>query len=158
VVQAIRPPGAWPKAQREFRERYDADPSAVPRHDAHVEWWVNMPPALGPPGLLGLVGGLAGVLGRWWAGRGMTEGGFVAVFAPTTLPGARPVMVFPVGEDVDLPDAPNGMASGPAVVAGEIGLNACCCVELPTGPVLWPAYNPTIPSTRSRRRGGRPAT
>lgn len=154
MVQAIRAPGQWARAQREFREGYEADPEGVVRQDAHIEWWVNQEPAAQrrAPGILGLFAGLGGLLGQWWAGRGMSEGGFVAVYAPTTAPGARPVMVFPVSEEITLPVGANGAGTGPGVVAGEIGLNGCCCVELPDGTVLWPAYNPTVPTIRPRSR------
>jgi len=143
VVRAIRPPTDWPVAQREFRERYTADPSAAHRQDARVRWWANPPPTAG--GTIGIAAGLSAVLGRWSAGRGMSEGTFVAVYAPTTGPGARPVMVFPVSDD---PALPPGSGSGDATIAGEVGLNACCCVEIPDGPVLWPSYNPIVPTGR----------
>ncbi len=145
MVQAIRSPGKWARAQREFREAYEADPDDVVRQDAHIEWWVDVPPTTpARPG--GLLGGLVSGLFR---PRGPKPGGFVAVYAPTTLPGARPVMVFPTEDEITLPVGAEGAGTGPGMVAGEIGLNACCCVELPDGTVLWPAHYPTVP--RSRR-------
>ena len=141
MVRAIRPPNAWPQAQRAFRLDYDATPEALPRQRAVVRWWVNGAPTAGGR----VVGFLAEVLLRSWQGRMVAEGTYVAIYAPTARPPARPVVVFPV-EDGSFDEL---AGSCDAVVVGEVGLNGVCCVELPDGNVVWPIYNPVVPTGRS---------
>jgi hypothetical protein len=140
MVRAIRPPNAWAEAQRAFRLDYEADPDALPRQHVVVRWWVNAAPGGGSR-----LGFLAQILSRSWRGRMVAEGTYVAIYAPTARPPARPVVVFPVA-DASF-EAPAG--SGDAVVVGEVGLNGVCCVELPDGTVIWPIYNPVVPTGRS---------
>ena len=141
MVRAIRPPNAWAEAQRAFRLDYQAEPDALPRQRVVVRWWVNG----APTGVGRGAGFLAEILSRWWRGRMVAEGTYVAVYAPTARPPARPVVVFPVA------DASFAALAGScdAVVVGEVGLNGVCCVELPDGTVIWPIYNPVVPTGRS---------
>jgi hypothetical protein len=93
-------------------------------------------------GSAGIVIGLARLLHRWRRGRLLAEGTYVAVYAATSRPPARPVIVFPVADN--LFKEPEGGCD--AVVVGEVGLNAVCCLELPDGTVIWPTYNPVVPT------------
>lgn len=117
------------------------DPDRATRQHVHVRWWFNRGPDFGAGG-----GGLAGVvttLQRWWRGQEVPEGIQVAVYAPTAKPPAQPVIVFPVATDAF--DEPDGVSE--AVIIGEVGLNGVCCLELPDGALIWPTFNPVVPTT-----------
>lgn len=138
MVRAVRPPNAWADAQRAFHGRYLADPDALPHLHVHVRWWVNDRPA-------GVVIALAGIVGRWLRGRGFSEGTHIAVYSATARSPARPVIVFPVADGMF--DRPAGSCD--AVIVGEVGRNGVCCLELPDATVIWPTYNPMVPTGRT---------
>jgi hypothetical protein len=134
----MRPAEGWAEAQRAFRAGYSAEPGSLARQPVGVRWWTN--PALGGAGVLGL----GGLLRRWWRGRGVSEGTYVALYAPAPAPEARPVVVFPVADGSI--GEPSGSCEG--VLVGELGLNGVCCLELGGGVVVWPTYNPVVPTGR----------
>lgn len=141
--QPIRKPTAWAAAQRDFRQLYQRNGRSLQRQPARIRWWTNNE-ALAPERFTALAITAVGTLRRWRSGKGTVEGTYVAVYAPSAAPGARPVVCFAV---------PNGSFAEPAgssdaMVVGEVGLNGVCCVELPDGTIIWPSYNPTVPTGR----------
>jgi len=157
AVQAIRPPRAWAEAQQAFRLAYRRRSTMLRRQPARIRWWTNRD-AVPPERFTALAATSFGQLRRWRSapgsgqdagrgqgqGRARTEGTYVAVYAPSAAPGARPVVCFA---------ARNGSFTEPAgssdaMVVGEIGLNAVCCIELPDGSTIWPSHNPTVPLGR----------
>lgn len=119
------------------------DPDRATRQHVHVRWWFNRGAFDHGGGAAGGLAGLTTMLHRWWRGNEVAEGTQVAVYAPTAKPPAQPVIVFPVAPDAF--DEPNG--SSEAVIIGEVGLNCVCCLELPDGALIWPTYNPVVPTT-----------
>jgi hypothetical protein len=129
----LRRASEWPEAQRRLREAVSAG-AVVPRRPVHIVWWTA-------PVLLSDDVDLR-----------------VAVYDARPGPRDGPACVFPVAH----PGPLSGAGEGPAVVVGEVGLNAVCGVELPGGSVVWPTYNPETgerwaprpgaPGLASRRR------
>jgi hypothetical protein len=109
----LRRASEWPEAQRRLREAVSAG-VVLPRRPVHIVWWTA-------PVLLSDDVDLR-----------------VAVYDAQPGPGEEPLCVFPVAH----PGPLSGAGEGPAVVVGEVGLNAVCGVELPGGSVVWPTYNP----------------
>jgi hypothetical protein len=139
-------PSAWPETQRAFRSAYEREPATLPRRSV---WWRFIAPRAAPP--LGpdvfVTGGfsLAWILGRLARRRMMNQSPVLAVWPVDAEPGDPVAVIFEVTPQ------PAG-AEGDGVLVGEMAMNAALCVELPSGVVLWPTYNPRRPEWGEPRR------
>jgi len=129
----IESPGSWPDRQRAFHQEYDRDPESLPRQ--RVVWQIVAAPAA-----VELLSALnwrdidPPVLGVWREHAPLGEPAML-IFEVESLPA-------------------EGQGSG--VVVGEAAPNGALCIELPSGLVLWPTYNPRVPTLTSPKRGDAP--
>lgn len=140
-------PSEWPETQRAFRETYRRGAEGLARQPV---WW-RLVEASGLPPLGGdrLVSGgfvLAWILGRLGTRRLMNQSPVLAVWPADGGPDAPVAVIFEV---TPLPARPEG----DGVLVGELAQNAALCVELPSGVVLWPTYNPRRPDWGKVVRG-----
>ena len=145
----VRRPSEWAEAQRELRERYEADPAGLPRLRVH---WRTVPPSavplpggIGPFALATTVVALVRLARRTLAGKNLSTSAFVAVWPEGAPEGAEAALIFEVASN---PAA----AEGEGTLVGEPNLNGALCVETDDGPVLWPTFNPRPPAFNGQRR------
>jgi hypothetical protein len=133
-----RSPSDWSLAQREFHERYITDCAALPR--CHVRWRRYDESAMaGGLGSRGAPLAAAVMAIRAVFGKRNNEAPVVALWTWDAKPGATAILLF---EFEPWPST----AEGEADLVGEATPNGALCLELATGDVVWPTYNPRRPS------------
>lgn len=130
----VRRASEWAEAQRELRERYQADPAGLPRLRVH---WRTVPPSavplpggIGPFALVTTVVALARLARRTVAGKNLSSSAVVAVWPASAPEGAEAGLIFEVATN---PAA----AEGEGMLVGEPDLKrrALCRDRRWPGPV-----------------------
>lgn len=124
-------PNDWGDRQHDFHRAYVADSSGMSRQEVYWRLLPDEWPSLGGSWIVGV----AWTVGRIVRRKRFNTSPLLAVWPRPSEMGSVAEIVFEVEP---LPDA----SEGEGVLVGALTRNAALCVELPSGEVLWPTFNP----------------